>query len=135
MNNQENTRLIAELMGYEVIDYQHNKFNPIYNGNKNAKTVGQQKELWQGLDLQFTGRFVSNVNYPFSDKWEYLMPVIAEIERNGYVVKIAGISCQIYKQLEEHNPIVSWVCGEPSKKICMVYNSVIDFLKHQKTTL
>ena len=61
----ETNRVIAEFMGYEVIPYQHNEFRPIYNGNRYAKTVGEQKALWGGLDLQFTGRFTEQVKYPF----------------------------------------------------------------------
>lgn len=45
------SRTIAEFMGYDVINYQHNEYRPIYNGNKYAKTVGEQKALWCGLDL------------------------------------------------------------------------------------
>ena len=63
--------LIAEFMGYETIPYNGNKNVPIYNGNEYAKTVGEQKALWGGLDLQFTGRFTERVNYPFDTDFNY----------------------------------------------------------------
>jgi len=103
-------RVIAEFMGYEVIPYQHNKYKPIYNGNKYVKTIGEQKALWGGLDLHFTGRFIENVTYPFDSSFNYLIPVIKRIEEQGYVVAIAGISYKIYKVMDEQNPIVGLVC-------------------------
>ena len=126
-------RFIAEYMGYEVIDYQHNKYQPIYNGNKYAKTVGEQKELWGGLSLEFTGRFVERVQYPFETDFNYLVPVIKRIEEQGFVVHIAGIKYQIYKVLDEANPIISLVCGDKSAKTKMVCELITEFIKtHNK---
>lgn len=123
------SRTIAEYMGYEVIDYQHNKYQPIYNGNKYAKTVGELKKLWGGLVLEFTGRFVENATYPFDTDFNYLIPVIRRIEEQGFVVKIAGIRYQVYKLLEEDKPILSWVCGDLSKKTEMVCKLITEFIK------
>lgn len=128
----EKTRMVAEFMGYDVIPYQHNEFRPIYNGNKFAKTVGQQKALWGGLDLQFTGRFTECVKYPFETDFNYLLPIIKRIEEQGYVVAIKGISYQVYKVLDEQNPVVSLVCGDLSKKTEMVYDLIISFLESYK---
>jgi hypothetical protein len=125
----QNTVLIAQFMGYEVIPYQHNQYNPIYNGNKFAQTVGQQKDLWNGLDLQFTGRFTQVVNYPFDTDFNYLLPIIRRIEESGYVVAICGISYKIYRLFEEDEPIVSLVCGDLRQKTHMTYCLLIDFLK------
>lgn len=122
--------IIAKFMGYEIIPYQHNKSNPIYNGNKFAKTIGKQKELWLGLDLQFTGRFTNTVQYPFNTDFNYLLPVIKKIEENGYVVAIKGISYQIYKVLDEQNPIISLVCGDLSKKTEMTCDLIVSFIEH-----
>jgi len=126
----ETNRVIAEFMGYEVIPYQHNEFRPIYNGNRYAKTVGEQKALWGGLDLQFTGRFTEQVKYPFDTDFNYLLPVIRMIEEQGYVVAIKGISYQIYKIMDEQNPIVSLVCGDLTKKTEMVCDLLVAFIKH-----
>ena len=122
-------RTIAEFMGYEVVPYQHNQYNPIYNSNKFAKTIGEQKALWGGLDLQFTGRFTNAVQYPFDTDFNYLIPIIKRIEESGYVVAIKGISYQVYGILQEDNPIVSLVCGDLSKKTEMVCNLIIAFIE------
>lgn len=129
--------LIAEFMGYETIPYNGNKNVPIYNGNKYAKTVGEEKALWNGLDLQFTGRFTERVKYPFDTDFSYLIPVIKRIEEQGYVVAIAGIKYQIYKVLDEKNPIVSFVCGDLSKKTEVTCDLIVSFIDHlnQHTTL
>lgn len=124
------SRLIAEFMGYEVINYQHGEFRPIYNGNKYAKTIGEQKKLWGGLDLQFTGRFTENIQYPFATDWNYLMPIVTKIEELGYEVLIGRISCNINEMMQREKPIVSLVCGDINKKKEIVYDAVIQFIKH-----
>jgi hypothetical protein len=124
--------LIAEFMGYETIPYNGNNNKPIYNGNKYAKTIGEQKKLWGGLDLQFTGRFTEYVNYPFNTDFNYLIPVIKRIEEQGYVVAIKGISYQIYKILEEQNPIVGLVCGDLSKKTEMTCDLIVSFIENNQ---
>jgi hypothetical protein len=123
-------RTIAEYMGYNVIPYLGNEYKPIYNGNNFAKTVGEQKALWCGLSLEFTGRFVEYVQYPFDRDFSYLIPVIKRIEEQGYVVHIAGIKYQIYKLLDEQNPIISLVCGDLSKKTEMTCDLIISFIEH-----
>ena len=122
-------RLFAEFMGYNVIPYQQNKYKPIYNGNKYAKTVGQEKELWGGISLHFTGRFIEFVQYPFNTDFNLLLPIIKRIEESGYVVNICGIKYQIYKVLDENNPIVSLVCGDLSKKTEMACSLLTGFIE------
>lgn len=121
--------LIAKFMGYETIPYNGNVNVPIFNGNKYAKTVGEQKSLWGGLDLQFTGRFTEKVNYPFDTDFNYLIPVIKRIEEQGYVVAIKGISYQVYQVMDEQNTIVSLVCGDLSKKTEMTCNLIVSFIE------
>ena len=125
----ETTVLIAEFMGYEVIPYQGNVYKPIYNGHKHAKIIGEQKKLWNGLSLHFTGRFTECVEYPFDTDFSYLIPIIREIEELGYIVNIAGIKYQIYRLNAEQEPIVSLVCGDLSQKTRMAYELIIEFLK------
>lgn len=122
-------RLIAEFMGFKAIPYNGDQHKVIYNGNDQAKTVGEQRKLWGGLNLQFTGRFVECVKYPFNTDFRYLLPVINRIEKMNYVVCIAGIKYQVYRVLEENKPIVSLACGDVSKKTEMVYFLIIDFIK------
>lgn len=123
-----NNRIIAEFMGYNVIKYNGTE-QLIYSGNKYGKTVGELMKLWGGLDLQFTGRFVDRVKYPYETDFNYLLPIIRRIEEQGFVVCIAGIRYQVYKVMDEQNPIISLVCGDLSAKTKMVFNLVIDFLK------
>ncbi len=123
------SRVFAEFMGYDVIPYQHNGYKPIYNGNRYAKTVGEQKALWGGLDLQFTGRFTEKAVYPFDTDFNYLLPVIKRIEEQGYVVMIAGIKYQVYKVLDENSPIISLVCGDLSKKTSVTCDLLVSFIE------
>jgi len=59
------------------------------------------------------------------------MEVIQAIEEKGFVVAIRGISCAIYPLLKD-NPedyISSFVCGNLSRKIDIVYSAIIGFIK------
>jgi hypothetical protein len=120
-------RVFAYFMGFEIIDY---KGKQIYNGNKNAKTIGELKTLWGGLYLEHTGRWVKDVKYPFNTDFNYLIPVIRRIEEQGYVVAIVGISYKVYKLLDEQNPIVSLVCGDLSKKTEMTCDLLVNFIEN-----
>jgi hypothetical protein len=122
----ENTISIAKFMGYETAKYKDGRF--IYNRHKYKKTIGELKKLWMGKDLEFTGRFINSVQYPFHEDFGYLLPIIYKIESMGYVVKIAGISYQIYRVLEENKPIINLVCGELSYKTEMTYRLIIEFI-------
>lgn len=126
----EINKTIAEFMGYEIIAYKGDKNKLIYNTNKFARTIGEEKELWGGLSLQFTGRFVEYTQFPFNTDFNYLIPIIKRIEEAGYVVAIKGISYQVYGLLQEDNPIVSLVCGDLSKKTEMVCNLIVAFIEH-----
>ena len=126
----EKVRMIAEFMGYEVIPYNGDLNKPIYNGNKYAQTIGELNKLWGGLDLQFTGRFIENATFPFQTDFNYLLPIINLIEKNGYVIGIAGISYKVYKPFEDNKPIIALVCGDLSKKTEMVFNLIIEFIEY-----
>lgn len=123
----DGNKLIAQFMGFKIIDY---KGKPMYNDNDSAKTIGQLKQLWGGLYLEHTGLSVNTVQYPFNEDFNYLIPVIVKIEQMGYVVAIKGISYQVYKVLDEQNPIIGLVCGDVSKKTEMTYELLIAFIKH-----
>jgi len=122
------SRLFAEFMGYEPIRY-NNTDRLIYSGNKSYRTIGEEKKLWCGLDMEFTGRFVEKATYPFDKDFNYLIPIIKRIEESGYVVAIKGISYQIYKVLDEQNPIISLVCGDLSKKTEMTCELLVSFIE------
>lgn len=116
----EETTLIAVFMGYEIIDYQHNQYKPIYNGNKYAKTIGELKNLWGGLELKFTGRFTERVKYPFNTDWNYLIPILKKIrEIVNTVLCIHDYEC--FKEL-------GLALNPYDHTIENVYKSVIDFI-------
>jgi len=110
----ENTRLILEFMGYEVINYQHNELKPIYSGHNSLKKVGEFKKLWQGLDIAIIGRFTEYVKIPFDTDFNYIMPVVAKIEQLP----------DIYEQ-EEFLLIRDELC---TGRIDTVLDSIINFI-------
>lgn len=130
----EESILIAQFMGYEVIDYQHNENKPIYNGNKFAKTIGEQKKLWGGLELQFTGRFTEYVKYPFSTNWSYLMPIVKQIDNKGASLIISKFFCEIgYTDPLDKNKSFD-IRMSSGVKINAVYSAVIEFIKWYQIT-
>lgn len=134
MDNQETKtieecELIAKFMGYEVINYQRGNYKPIYNGHKIYKTIGELRQLWQGLDLQFTGRFTEFVKYPFSDNWNYLMPIVNEIENKGASLLIGRMFCEIKYTNPLNAKIHFDVRIASGVKINAVYGAVIEFIK------
>lgn len=126
-NLSEINQIIADFMGYKIIPYGIN--HQIYDGNKFAKTVGEIKKLWGGLDIEFTGGIVGKKNYAFDNNFAYLIPIIQRIEEQGYVVAIAGISYKVYRVLEDKEPIISFVCGDLSKKTKLTCDLIVDFIK------
>lgn len=124
-------KTFAEFMGYEIIAYKGDSNKLIYNGNRFARTIGEEKALWGGLSLQFTGRFVEYTQFPFNTDFNYLIPIIKRIEEAGYVVAIKGISYQVYGLLQEDSPIVGLVCGDLSKKTEMVCALLVEFIERE----
>lgn len=110
----ENNKLIAEFMGWD-------KYNNgvYYTPFDDASYCG--------------GEPTHIVNYPqhlkFHFSWDWLMPVVKKIENLGYTVTIAGILCKITKVLDIENPVASLVCGDRSKKLEIVYETIIQFIK------
>jgi hypothetical protein len=64
----------------------------------------------------------------FNKDWNWLMQVVEKIEDLGYVVNISGISCTITEVLSDE-PIVSWVLGDRTNKINLVYTTCVEFIK------
>lgn len=127
---RENTRLIAEFMGYEIISY---KGKLTYNGHISYTKYGDLLKLWQGLEVMFAGRLVDNLIYPFHEDFRYLIPIIQKIEESGHVVCIAGISYKIYPILEPDNVIVSFVCGDLGRKTLTTYELIVAYIKELKS--
>jgi hypothetical protein len=109
MNTTENNKLIAEFMvlkePYELP--QHGIIRP----NGYFKTEFLAEEL------------------KYHKSWDWLIPVVQKIDEMGYNVHISRISCKITPILEDDNVITSFVCGDVDKKIELVYDTVVEFIK------
>lgn len=68
-----------------------------------------------------------NLRYHFS--WDWLMPVVKEIDELGFNTQISRISVKISEILCEDKPIISLVCGDLSQKNNLVWLAVCDFIK------
>lgn len=95
METIEKNKLIAEFMGYAIID-----------------SHGNHKDD----------------NYKYHSSWDWLMMVVQKIESLGFDVNIKGISCSVNK-LCETNTLVNWVLGDRTKKIDLVYITVVEFIE------
>lgn len=131
VDSAKDTMLIAQLMGYNVIVY---KGLATYDGNTIAKTVGEKQKLWEGLDLEFTGRHCKDVSYPFATDWNYLMPILSRIESLGFNSKIDTNHTWIFST-KNANQYKSVLVGGNSKKE-NTYKAILQFadwyLKQQK---
>jgi len=67
-------------------------------------------------------------DFDYHESWDWLMPVVEKIESLGFEVLIGRISCNINRILDRENPISSFVCGDISKKIEIVYLAVVQFI-------
>ena len=69
-----------------------------------------------------------NATMKYHSSWDWLMPIIEKIEGLGFEVLIGRISCNINKILDRENPIASFVCGDISRKIEIVYEAITEFI-------
>jgi len=107
----EGNKLIAEFMGYEKY------------------TIKGKSDGYRIVKINTGITFDSCVgSLEFHSSWDWLMPVVEKIELSGYVVNIKGISVSISRLLADDS-IVQYVCGNLSKKIELVYITVIEFIK------
>lgn len=130
----ESNKMIAEFMGavnipikcgkvvHPLINNVISEADEIYNAYFN--TVGSIKPPTEKQRY-----FESDLLYHKS--WDWLMPVVEKIDTLGYDVEISRISCSISPILS-NDTIASLVCGDISKKIEVVYEAVIQFIKWQK---
>jgi len=65
----------------------------------------------------------------YHENWNELMQVVEKIENLGFEVVIGRISCNVNEILNRENPITSIVCGNPSKKLEVVYSSICQFIQ------
>jgi len=101
---EKTNKLIAEFMGYEV---KHGKcYSPKYNDG----TIAPMQ---------------------FDKSWDWLMPVIENIESLGYEVQIRNTDCIIFQLLDtiKYKPIVD-ISSRNGKKDS-TYKAVVEFIKNQ----
>ena len=101
---EKKNKLIAEFMGYEV---KHGKcYSPKYNDG----TIAPMQ---------------------FDKSWDWLMPVIENIESLGYEVQIRNTDCIIFQLLDtiKYKPIVD-ISSRNGKKDS-TYKAVVEFIKNQ----
>ena len=113
MKTIENNKLVAEFMGLAYCEKY--RFEGWY---KNS---------------EFNNRICGFEGLKYHSSWDWLMLVVEKIETLGFEVRIEGISCKINKVLDRDNLIVSWVCGDKSNKIGLVYTAVIKFIEWHNT--
>ena len=109
-NIVENNKLFAEFLGYS-------QPHPDY-----PNTTYWYKKDYQPLTILL-----------FHSDWNWLMRVVEKIESLGYTVTIAGVMCKVTKVLDLENSIVSYVLGDKSRKLELIYTTMVEFVKwHNK---
>ena len=124
MNNiVENNRLIAEFLNWECDDVE------LIALDKFRKIIPFEHKV-KGKTQYFTTTIFKYKYAEFHTNWNWIMEVVQAIEEKGYVVAIKGISCAIYPLLKDkpEDYISSYVCGDLSKKIDIVYSACIGFI-------
>ena len=113
-NTTENNKLIAEFLGEIKQPFEFPQFGYI-------NSMGDWKDTFFDNQLKF-----------HSD-WNWLMRVVEKIESLGYTVTIAGVMCKVTKVLDLENSIVSYVLGDKSRKLELIYTTMVEFVKwHNK---
>lgn len=108
------------------------KKNEILEGNKLIAEFFTKEKFFNhsivlnGFDEE-TDLFFDN-QLKFNSSWDWIMPVVMEIEELGYEINIKGIKCSVNCVLDE-NPIISYVLGEKSKKIELLFTVIVEFIK------
>ena len=152
----EGNRLIAEFMGAKkryFLKYRDGKqwkhfgekisdtpFDDVpYNDNihPSGKNMTNhpvlQHHAWQMTPNSEVATFDSWLEYHSS--WDWLMPVVENIEAMGYVVYIGNHDCKIWDKevfspFNERPLIDGWYANYvDSKKITTVWNAVVEFIK------
>ena len=119
MNNiVENNRLIAEFMGESLF-------------NSPLVVFDIKRHIRENTTDEKGGSLYGIENLRYHIDWNWLMEVAQAIEEKGFVVAIKGISCAIYPLLKDNTEdyISSYVCGNLSNKIDIVYSAIIGFIK------
>lgn len=124
-NNLDDLKEILTFLGFQFTEY---KGKTILNGHSEAKTVGEIAKYF-GKYVMTTGVFLEDFkDLDFKNNWGDLMFLVEKIEDKNFIVEIKGISCKITKLFKEES-IILYVLEDKTKKIDLVYNTVVDFCK------
>ena len=131
MNTTENNKLleleqILTFLGINFIDYNGHRTS---NGHKTAKTIAEIR-LFFCKDVMTSGQYIKDIDWwDFRNDWNDLMFLVEKIESLGYTITIAGVMCKVTKVLDLENSIVSYVLGDKSRKLELVYTTMVAFVK------
>lgn len=134
MYSLQRNKMIAEFMGHELVKPQRG----VYEGISHYKSTGLPKAFSTERNEVYQGRstvsyevkkefFPKDLNYHKS--WEWLMPVLIEIDMMGYLTTIhsfgdSGASmCVVYTSLQE-------ICQDVGDtKLEATYRAVVKFIE------
>ena len=99
------------------------------NTNENNKLIAEFMGVYSkenGYDYTKIG----NIGVMYHTSWDWLMPVIENIENLGYEVQIRNTDCIIYQLLDtlEYKPVIGTI-SSASGKIYSTYTAVVEFIK------
>ena len=118
---EANNKLIAEFMGYKLAKCNNGLAWESPYKKSVEDTFELHGRLWRENDSY----------YKFHTSWDWLMPVIENIESLGYEVQIRNTDCIIFQLLDtiKYKPIVD-ISSRNGKKDS-TYKAVIEFIKNQ----
>lgn len=122
MNTIENNKLIAEFMGWDIVEKYTRMFG--YGGGYVSKGH-EDADLKVSLYKNTKGSLFHKRDLKFNISWDWLMPVVEKIESTqpeGYNTLIEGANCWI-----ETEPISFEGMGKT--KLEATYKAVVEFIK------
>jgi hypothetical protein len=78
--------------------------------------------------MQYDGHMY-DTDLKYHSDWNWIFSVVEKIENLGFTVTIAGVMCKITKVLDIDNSIVSYVLGDKSRKLELVYITISKFIQ------
>jgi len=124
----ENNKLIAEFMEIEIFD----------NNFTYALLLASALDLSVNSCTHFKKNILHTVDlddFEFNSSWDWLMPVVEEIESMGYIVTITQNICIIKASVMGDTTLITRQTGNYSTPDTKIYNTwlaLIDFIKWYK---
>jgi hypothetical protein len=110
----ENNVLIGHFMGGKLVPFKIN---------------GHTEILWQGSSLDRMNGVTENLLW-FHLSWDYLMPVVEEIERIGYSVLIGNRTCNIIGDQPDELGELLKITDTGKTRMEAIWKTVVKFIKH-----